>query len=83
MDSSFISNRGRDDSNTPNNLARVGGILKSSGAGIASKGKELVQLIDEDIHKIYNDYIEQKAKQDEIEKKEYMEFMKKNQETGD
>ena len=75
MDSSFSSNRGRDDSNTPNKLARVGGILKSSGAGIASKGKKLAQLIDEDAHMSYKDYIEQRAKQDEAKLKELREYM--------
>lgn len=79
MDSSFSSNRGWDNRNTPNNLARIGGILKSSGAGIASKGKKLVQLVDEDVKKTYNDHREQKAKQNETVEKQFMELQKEKQ----
>lgn len=76
MDSSFSSNRGWDNSNTPNNLARIGGMVKSLSARATSKGKEF----HEGFYNDYEHYKEQKAEQDEANEKEFMECIKEQQE---
>ena len=41
--------------------------------------KKLVQLVDEDVKKTYNDHREQKAKQNETVEKQFMELQKEKQ----
>lgn len=88
MDSSFSSNCGRNDSNTPNNLARVGGIVEnissSARAVASSKRKELTQAFSKKVEKvkenISDDYRQQEERKDIQKKSEEKKFLEDMQE---
>ena len=83
MDGSTSDSRGRDDSSTNNNLSKNGHGVKSLipiAKAVLGKGVEKIQRVHENNLNDQKQREEQKAKRDEAELKEIMEYMKEKQE---